>query len=715
MARLDAPGARRPDPRLGRGRPPVPRHLPRPAAPVRGQRRGWRRDARPRARPDDPPRAGADPAPHRLEPGRPPPRPPGLRRDPRRGRLVFRPLVRRPAGADSVRLDRGRDEPRRTVRQCGRPRATGSASSSTRSGAGRTACASSPTWSPRRRVARTPPAARRRSRAQLPAWWPADAPPSGHPLPRRRGRPRRQGDPLRRPRRRGRSARAWPSATWRRAPTRSSSSTSRPHPRAEGRSSRSWSAPPARPSSRSRSAAASARVDEMRAVLRAGADKVALNTAAVGDPAWSMPARRPSAPRPSSWPSTRAGARPTRRSDVATGLGGRRPGRPRGDRPGCGGRGPGAVAQGAGELLVTSIDRDGTQAGFDVELLRAIRHGSGCRSSPRAGRPARRTSWPPSGTAARTRSSPPASSTGGTTRSARSRRRWPRPDSPVRAVATAPRHERPRDRREPPRAPAYGPDGLVPVIVQDAADGRVLMLAWTDAEALAATIAPGEVHFHSRSRDRLWRKGETSGNVLRLRDLALDCDGDALLLTVDPAGPTCHRGTRSCFDLEPAATELGPRPDTAGTRQHQGFAWLETLWATIASRALDRPAGLVHGQPPRRRRRRGRPQGDRGGDRGPHGGQGRRRGRGRRDRSERDSRSPRRRDRRPPLPRPRAARRAGPPAGRGHRRAPAAAPPAGLALGETILRRLRPARRSSHVAADRVAGPDRPARRPARR
>ena len=131
---------------------------------------------------------------------------------------------------------------------------------------------------------------------------------------------------------------------------------------------------------------------------------------------------------------------------------------------------------------------------------------------------------------------------------------------------------------------AWAPDtGLVPAIVQDRADGRVLMLAWVDREALAATLATGEVHFHSRSRDRLWRKGETSGNVLRLVSIELDCDGDALLLGVDPAGPTCHRGTRSCFS----------RDEAGGTLQSpsQGFAWLETLWATIASRASERPAG----------------------------------------------------------------------------------------------------------------------------
>ena len=95
--------------------------------------------------------------------------------------------------------------------------------------------------------------------------------------------------------------------------------------------------------------------------------------------------------------------------------------------------------------------------------------------------------------------------------------------------------------------------GLVPAIVQDRADGRVLMLAWMDRESLAATLTTGQVHFHSRSRDRLWRKGETSGNVLNLHALEVDCDGDALLLLVDPIGPTCHRDTRSCFDQDSSA------------------------------------------------------------------------------------------------------------------------------------------------------------------
>ena len=133
----------------------------------------------------------------------------------------------------------------------------------------------------------------------------------------------------------------------------------------------------------------------------------------------------------------------------------------------------------------------------------------------------------------------------------------------------------------PAPQPVYGPDGLVPAVVQDATDGRILMVAWMDAEALEATVRTGEVHFHSRSRGRLWKKGETSGNVLRLRSIAADCDADTLLVTVDPVGPTCHRGTRSCFDEDGAP----------GARTSQGFAWLEELWATIAARAAERPEG----------------------------------------------------------------------------------------------------------------------------
>ena len=140
-----------------------------------------------------------------------------------------------------------------------------------------------------------------------------------------------------------------------------------------------------------------------------------------------------------------------------------------------------------------------------------------------------------------------------------------------------------------PEAIRWDAAGLVPVIVQDVADGRVLMLAYADREALAATIATGDMHFHSRSRDALWRKGETSGNVLRLVGLEIDCDGDAVLAMVEPTGPTCHRGTRSCFDPEGRAGDAAPT--RARDAEPQGFGWLETLSATIAERAEHRPSG----------------------------------------------------------------------------------------------------------------------------
>ena len=90
-------------------------------------------------------------------------------------------------------------------------------------------------------------------------------------------------------------------------------------------------------------------------------------------------------------------------------------------------------------------------------------------------------------------------------------------------------------------------DGLVPAIVQDAASLRVLMLGYVNEEALRQTMTSGLVTFFSRSKQRLWQKGETSGHVLRVRDIKLDCDGDTFLIQADPVGPTCHRGTRTCF------------------------------------------------------------------------------------------------------------------------------------------------------------------------
>jgi phosphoribosyl-AMP cyclohydrolase / phosphoribosyl-ATP pyrophosphohydrolase len=109
---------------------------------------------------------------------------------------------------------------------------------------------------------------------------------------------------------------------------------------------------------------------------------------------------------------------------------------------------------------------------------------------------------------------------------------------------------------------------LVSCVVQHADTGRVLMLAHMDAEALAATVDTGFGHFHSRSRGRLWKKGETSGNVLRVVSLTPDCDADAILMLALPAGPACHTGAESCFDG--ASPTLCDLVETLGERAESG-------------------------------------------------------------------------------------------------------------------------------------------------
>jgi phosphoribosyl-AMP cyclohydrolase / phosphoribosyl-ATP pyrophosphohydrolase len=125
---------------------------------------------------------------------------------------------------------------------------------------------------------------------------------------------------------------------------------------------------------------------------------------------------------------------------------------------------------------------------------------------------------------------------------------------------------------------AYDEQGLVPVVVQDWRTGEVLTLAYANAEAVARTRETGQLHLWSRSRQELWHKGATSGNVQHVKALRLDCDGDALLALVEPAGPACHTGERTCFhngELEP------PAPHEA----------LPALERTLAERARTRPAG----------------------------------------------------------------------------------------------------------------------------
>ncbi len=129
--------------------------------------------------------------------------------------------------------------------------------------------------------------------------------------------------------------------------------------------------------------------------------------------------------------------------------------------------------------------------------------------------------------------------------------------------------------------------GLVPAVVQDAASGRVLMLAWMNEEALSRTIESGRVHFWSRSRRTLWKKGETSGNELHLRSLTADCDGDVLLVQADPTGPACHTGRTSCFFER--VTEGGGIPEPASAPE-LGTA-LSALTRIVRERAASRPEG----------------------------------------------------------------------------------------------------------------------------
>jgi phosphoribosyl-ATP pyrophosphohydrolase/phosphoribosyl-AMP cyclohydrolase len=124
----------------------------------------------------------------------------------------------------------------------------------------------------------------------------------------------------------------------------------------------------------------------------------------------------------------------------------------------------------------------------------------------------------------------------------------------------------------------YDERGLVPCVVQDWRSGEILMLAYMNAQALERTRATGELHLWSRSREELWHKGATSGNFQAVRALRVDCDGDALLALVEPAGPACHTGARSCFhrgELTPTAP----------------FQTLAALERTVSERERERPSG----------------------------------------------------------------------------------------------------------------------------
>ncbi len=275
-------------------------------------------------------------------------------------------------------------------------------------------------------------------------------------------------------------------------------------------------------------------VEDADALLKAGADRVTVNTAAVEDP--SLITRL----------SERFGAQ-----CVVVAIDGKRLRDPNGLAvmrvTTHGGRRPvdrtvtswaaAAAAAGAGEILLTSVDADGTQAGFDLEMLRAVRS---VVDVPVVA----------SGGAGRLEDFAKAVLIGGADAVLAASVFHDRVFT-IGAVKEAMRRAglvvRPAPARARTLLPRYDENGLVPVIMRDVATGRVLTLAWANADAIAKTRETGLAHFYSRSRKSLWRKGETSGNIQHVAGISLDCDDDAVLYDVRPSGPACHTGAESCF------------------------------------------------------------------------------------------------------------------------------------------------------------------------
>jgi phosphoribosyl-AMP cyclohydrolase / phosphoribosyl-ATP pyrophosphohydrolase len=142
----------------------------------------------------------------------------------------------------------------------------------------------------------------------------------------------------------------------------------------------------------------------------------------------------------------------------------------------------------------------------------------------------------------------------------------------------------------PPASVVYDEHGLLPCVVQDWATGEVLTLAYMNEEALRRTRATGELHLWSRSRQELWHKGATSGNTQAVRALRVDCDGDTLLALVEPAGPACHTGERTCFHRGVQSGAHSPK-DLVGQQPPAPHEVLPALERTLAARASERPAG----------------------------------------------------------------------------------------------------------------------------
>lgn len=149
----------------------------------------------------------------------------------------------------------------------------------------------------------------------------------------------------------------------------------------------------------------------------------------------------------------------------------------------------------------------------------------------------------------------------------------------------------------------FDENGLIAIVAQDATTGEVLTVAYANREAVEKTLESGEAHYYSRSRSELWRKGATSGNTQRVIEVRLDCDGDALLYRVEPRGPACHTGARTCFFTTLAGDGVGVAVGGSGVAESFG-AMVERLAATITERHREMPeesytAGLIRRGPPR--------------------------------------------------------------------------------------------------------------------
>ena len=146
---------------------------------------------------------------------------------------------------------------------------------------------------------------------------------------------------------------------------------------------------------------------------------------------------------------------------------------------------------------------------------------------------------------------------------------------------------------ETTRAVRFDENALVPCVMQDWRTGEVLTLAYMDDEALRRTRETGEIHFYSRSRQEIWHKGESSGNVQRVRQIRYDCDGDALVVLVEPAGPACHTGQRSCFyrDLDGTADPTPDAPPVEGEPMPAPYEALPELQRTLLDRERRRLPG----------------------------------------------------------------------------------------------------------------------------